>query len=76
MPKEVNFLLALEDRCNLHILYVYDKQTNAHFYICSNEPFGTYYSYLSFPSGTPAFLGFKEPFLQDSLLRERNDSVK
>jgi len=41
-----------------------------------SEPFGTYYSYLRFPLSTPAFLGFKEPFSQDSLLRERNDSVK
>jgi hypothetical protein len=30
MPKEVNFLLALEDHYNLCILYLGDKQTNAH----------------------------------------------
>jgi len=39
MPKEVNFLLALEDHYNLYILYLHDKQTNAHFYICSNLNF-------------------------------------
>ena len=39
MPKVVNFLLAHEDHNNLYILYLYDKQTNAHFYICSNMYF-------------------------------------
>jgi hypothetical protein len=40
------------------------------------ESFGTFYSYLSFPLSTPAFLGFKEPFLIYSLLGEKDDSVK
>jgi len=31
MPKEVNFLLALEDHYNLRIFNLYDKPTNALF---------------------------------------------
>jgi len=39
-------------------------------------PFGNFYSYLSFPLSTPAFLGLKESFSLYTLLGGKDDSVK